>query len=260
MLLAAIVAAGALEGAVHRRVGGVEQFGDLRRLPADDVAQEQDRALARGKVLERGDEGEADGLAGFGELGGVALSREHTPVGHRQHPLGLGQRRTDRCVGGGWGRQVHRPGATVAPVQHVEAHVGGDAVQPRPERRSALEAVVAAPGAHHGLLHRILGFERGSEHAVAVRGELPPVLLEGRVQAGVRYLGHARSVPAGPDSGVLGQGHGGRTARRPGTHRCDQGDRPLHARRACHSAWSAAAASPVTGVATPLMIRAGTHE
>ena len=32
--------------------------------------------------------------------------------------------------------------------------------------------------AHHRLLHRVLGLEPGAEHAVAVRGQLPPVALE----------------------------------------------------------------------------------
>ena len=93
MLLAAIGGAGALQRAVHRRVAGVEELGDLGGVPADDVAQEQHRALARRQVLERGDEREADGLAGLGQLGGVAVGREHAAVGHGQHPLRLGQHR-----------------------------------------------------------------------------------------------------------------------------------------------------------------------
>ena len=41
------------------------------------------------------------------------------------------------------GPEIHRPGAALPPVQHVEADVRRDAVEPRAQRRAALEAVEA---------------------------------------------------------------------------------------------------------------------
>src|SRR5207244_11276309 len=86
-------------------------------------------------------------------------------------------------------------GASVPAVEQVETDVCGDAVQPGSQLGSAFEPVVATPGAHHRLLHRVLGLERRAEHAVAVRGELPSVLLEGRVDPGIGDLGHPAWVP-----------------------------------------------------------------
>ena len=65
--------AGALQRGVDRGDAGVEQLGDLGRLPAQHLAQDQHRALARRQVLERVDEGEPQRLARGGELGGVGL-------------------------------------------------------------------------------------------------------------------------------------------------------------------------------------------
>ena len=53
-----------LQGAVDRGDGRVEQLGDLGRGPAEHVAQDQDRPLAAGQVLDRGQEGELDALRG----------------------------------------------------------------------------------------------------------------------------------------------------------------------------------------------------
>ena len=135
-------------------------------------------------------------------------------------PLRLGKHRRGPGVGGRRTREVHRTGPAVATVEHVEAHVGGDAVEPRPQLRAALEAVVGAPGAHHGLLHRVLGLERRTEHPVAVGGELAAVPLQDVLDRAVAAVeprfgdvGHVRRV-------VLGRGHAMRTASGPGTHRC----------------------------------------
>ena len=89
----------------------------------------------------------------------------------RRHVQVLDHRRAGRP-------EVHRPRAPLAAAQHVEADVRRDPVEPRPQRRAPLEPVVRAPGAHHRLLHRVLGLERRREHAVAVRGQLLAVLLE----------------------------------------------------------------------------------
>ena len=62
--------------------------------------------------------------------------------------------------------------------QHVETHVRGDLVQPGAHRGAALEAVHRLPGAEQGLLHGVLGLGARAEHAVAVGGQLPSVLVE----------------------------------------------------------------------------------
>ena len=149
-------------------------------LPAQDLAQDQHRPLAGRQVLQRGDEGEPDRLAGDGQVGRVAVARPATrPSGIGCDPGGLGQRRPERRRRRLGGRpEVHRAGAALPPVQHVEAHVGRDAVQPRADRRPALEAVEAPPRPHQRLLHGVVGLERRAQHPVAVAGQADPILLE----------------------------------------------------------------------------------
>jgi hypothetical protein len=198
LISVALSAARALQRAVDRHDGRVEQLGDLARLPVQDLAQDEHRPLARGQVLERGHEGEPDGLALGGQLRGVAVLGQDARVGDRLEPRGLGARRRERSLGGARGPEVHRPRTPVATVEHVHAHVRGDPVQPRPQRRAALEAVVRTPGADHRLLHGVLGLEGGPEHAVAVAGQLAAVLLEAhlhvrRERAVARLCSHVES-------------------------------------------------------------------
>ena len=61
----------ALQRAVDGGDARLEQLRDLARLPAQHLAEDQDRALARRQVLQRGDEREPDRLARDGLLGGV---------------------------------------------------------------------------------------------------------------------------------------------------------------------------------------------
>ena len=63
-------------------------------------------------------------------------------------------------------------------LEHVEAHIGGDAVEPGTGAGAPLEAVAGPPGTHHGLLDGVVGVEPGPEHAVAVGGQLPPECLQ----------------------------------------------------------------------------------
>ena len=74
--------------------------------------------------------------------------------------------------------EVHRRGAPLAAPQHVEAHVGGDAVEPRPQGGPALEATGTPPGPDHRVLHGVFGLEEGTEHPVAVTGKFHAVLLQ----------------------------------------------------------------------------------
>ena len=90
----------------------------------------------------------------------------------------------ERAVGIARGPEVHRPGAALAPVEHVEADVRRDAVEPRAQRCASLEAIDAAPGADHRVLNRVLGLERRAEHPVAMGGQLGPVLLELELECG----------------------------------------------------------------------------
>ena len=60
-----------LQRAVDRGDRGVEQLSHLGGAPGKDLAQDQDRALPGGQVLQRGDKGKPDRVAGGGDLGGV---------------------------------------------------------------------------------------------------------------------------------------------------------------------------------------------
>ena len=159
----------------HRRL---QQVGHLAGLPAQHLPQDEHGPLAGRQVLQGGDEGEADRVARRRQLGRVGLGTERLGVGQRADPRGLGEPGRERRVGGGRRAEVHRPGPPLGAAEHVEAHVRGDAVEPRPQGRAALEAVEGPPGPHHRLLHRVLGLEAGPEHPVAVGGQLPAVGLE----------------------------------------------------------------------------------
>ena len=97
------------------------------------------------------------------------------------------------------GPEIHRPRAALAARERVEADVRRDPVQPRLERRAALEPLERPPGAQHRLLHGVLGVEGRAEHAVAVAGELAPVLLEGLGRGGLDG-GHDRHPRQGASS------------------------------------------------------------
>jgi len=127
-------------------------------------------------VLERGDEGQAHRLVRHGRLGRVGLDGG---VGRdRLDPRDLGKGVEVRGLGRTGAAEVHRARAARAAVEHVEADVRGDPVEPRAQRRAALEAVKAPPGADHRLLNGVLGLERRGEHPVAVPGQLGSVLLQ----------------------------------------------------------------------------------
>src|SRR5207248_1922474 len=74
--------------------------------------------------------------------------------------------------------EVHRPGAALLALQHVQAHVGRDSVEPGAHRRAAGELLAVAPRPYERVLHRILGVEGRGQHPVAIRGQLSAVGLE----------------------------------------------------------------------------------
>ena len=171
---------GPLERAVHRRDGRVEQLGDLVGLPAQHLAQDQHGPLARA----------AGAAARRRTPGGSTRARRPRRPGRRpparRRPSGtgstqaaLGQRRPQRrCRADRAGPRSIGRARRWRPLEHVEADVRRDPVEPRPQRGAALEPVEAAPGPHERLLHRVLGLERRAEHPVAVAGQLDPVPLE----------------------------------------------------------------------------------
>ncbi len=154
-------------------------------------------------MLDRGDECEPHRLARDRHGGGVVVLCHDEGVGHRLDPRDLGphvQVGDDRLA---CRAQVHRPGAPLPAAEHVEADVRRDAVEPRPQRRAPLEPLEAPPGADERLLDCVLRLERGREHPVAVRGQLPPVLLEltGDVVRGDAHGTHPRRMDRGPGFG-----------------------------------------------------------
>ena len=170
---------GPLQGAVHRGHAGAEQFGHLRGLPPQHLAQDQGGPLARRQVLQGGDERQADGLAFLRQLGGVGFEREDSVVGDGGDPGALRQECLERRIDRGARRaELHRPGPALAGPEHVQAHVGGDAVQPRTGARAPLETIAGLPRPHQRFLDGVLGVEPGPEHPVAISGELPPVSIE----------------------------------------------------------------------------------
>ena len=182
--------AGALERAVDRRDARVEELRDFGRLPAQDLTEDQHRALARRQMLQGRDEREPDRLARESDFRRIAVGHDEA-VRDGLDPRHLRQRvqvRLDRLPG--WA-EVHRPCTPLAAVQHVEADVRRDAIEPRPQCRTALESIEAPPGADQRLLDGVLGLEGRSQHPVAVAGQLRPVLLEPLLQRLLcRFDGH----------------------------------------------------------------------
>lgn len=169
---------GALQRAVDRGDRAAQQLSDLGRGPAEHLAQDQHRPLPGRQPLQRGDERQPHRLPGDRGLGRVAGRRQHPFVRDRPDPGRLGQPGPDRGVHARRGGQVHRPGPALAAPEQVQADVGGDPVEPGAQRGAPLEAVVAAPGPHHRLLHGVLGLEGRAQHAVAVAGQLGAVRLQ----------------------------------------------------------------------------------
>ena len=173
--------------------------GGLLRRPVEDVAQDQDRALARRQQLDRGEERQLDRLA-----------RDRRPC--RARPRAARSRRA-----GGPGRAGARAprratGASatgeppVGAPDRVEADVRGDPVEPRPEGRRAVEGLAGAPRPQEGLLDGVLGLLERAEHPVRVHVQLAPVAARrgrrrrcrrrSRSSASDRTIGTGRAVHA----------------------------------------------------------------
>jgi hypothetical protein len=85
--------AGALQGALDRRLAGLEHVGDLGGAETEHVTEHERRALAGRQMLESDDERELDRLPGLvaclGPLGAVAdVLEQHVGVGLEPDRLG----------------------------------------------------------------------------------------------------------------------------------------------------------------------------
>ena len=228
--------AGPLESAVGGRDRGVQEVRDLGRRPAQDVPQDEHRALAGWQVLQRGDEREANGLTLRGKVGRVAALGEDPGVRHGLDPRVLGKRHAQCGTGVRRGTEVHRAGAALGTAEHVETDVGRDGEQPRAQGCAALVvAVEVPPGPHQRFLYGVLGLERRAEHPVAVADQVVAVAFEPGTD--VRTL--ARPLPP---AGVRGVSRAGLLDR---VHASDD-RRPPMTRARCGGGWSFAAPGPLS--------------
>ena len=158
----------------HGRDGRVQDLRGLHRRERQHVTQHQHRPLQRGEVLERDDEPQLHRLALLVDR----VRRRGLPgdpgIGQRAEPDRLDERggQPVRRVGGR--SQVDRDQPPPAPLDLTQADVGGDGVEPGPQRAAPLEPVHTAPPAQQGLLHGVLGVVGGAEHPVAVQQQPGP--------------------------------------------------------------------------------------
>ena len=170
------------------------------RRPAEHVAQDQDRPLAAGQPLDRGQERELDALA----------AARSGPRGRRPASPALGEplvRDTGTTGSGRRGRRSSSSRQALVAIRYSQV-----SIDERPSKRSS-----AAPGAQQRLLDDVLGVLGRAEHPVAVHLERPPVrldqLAERPLVARLREREHALAVVG---RGAAGQGVacGHRTVRR----------------------------------------------
>ena len=177
----------ALERAVDRGGRRLQRLGDLGAREAEHLAEDQHRALARGQVLERGDERELDALALLvGEAGVAGRAR---PTAARRHRL------AEPVVRVGGRAVVDREHELGPPLDEPQAGVGRDRVEPRAQRAAALEPRQPAPRAEQRLLQRVLGVLDRAEHPVAVGVQLGAVRRDEPLEGGL--VAAARGVEQG---------------------------------------------------------------
>jgi hypothetical protein len=63
-------------------------------------------------------------------------------------------------------------------VEHVEACIRRDPIQPRPQRRPPLEPAKTLPRAQERLLHRVFGIVEQPQYPLAMHPELAPVAFD----------------------------------------------------------------------------------
>jgi hypothetical protein len=142
----------------------------LAGCPSEDITKNQDGALTRRQHLHRRQERELNRFSRDDHrigLIGAGSDLVEQPVRIRLQPRHFGER-------------PHRGQASRVAPDHVEADIGGDAIQPRPRRRPRRDVTGAAPCAQQRLLHGVLGFIKRRQHPVAVHVQLAPVALAQR--------------------------------------------------------------------------------
>lgn len=145
------------------------------------VAQQQDRSLTRRQKLNGGNEGKVDRLA---HLIPRIWARHvvHDPLERR---VWIGFEPGDVVCRFAVRHAVRR--RTVRLREHAacllsrreggQAHVGGNSVQPIPNRGATVEVFQAAPRAQKGFLDQVLGVVERPEHLITVKQQLPSMGL-----------------------------------------------------------------------------------
>src|SRR5699024_11883885 len=105
--------------------------GDLGALPAQGLTEDEHRTLPCGQVLQRGHECQPDRLTCGCDVGRVAVEIDHLAVGYGLDEHVLAELLAEHRIGRPCGTHLHRPGAALRAAYHVDAHVVGDAVEPR---------------------------------------------------------------------------------------------------------------------------------
>jgi hypothetical protein len=164
-----------LQQASHGGDRDIEDARDFGRAERGDLDEKQHGALPGRQDLVGGDQRQPRAVAQRDDRRWVVGPVEQ-PGGRRGlqprgrvQPRQVGMPRVDGTPESRW------QDPSVGAGQGRQAHVGGDAVQPGPQRRAPVEPRVAAPGTHEGLLDEVLRVLVGAKHPVTVREQLTPV-------------------------------------------------------------------------------------
>ena len=159
-----------LQRAVHGGEAHLEHRSRVVRGPVERVAEDQDRALARRKMLDRGEKRELDRLSRDDSVVRLGTLVDEA-IGVRLQPGEVGRRnRAGADLGSGADLVGHEPPRPA--LEDPEAGVGRDPIEPGPERRAPVVRLAAAPGAEEGVLDGVLGVLERAEHPVGVHLEL----------------------------------------------------------------------------------------
>jgi hypothetical protein len=194
----------ALKQAVHGRRRRVQRLGDLGAGEPEHVAQDQRRPLAGRQVLQRGDERQLDRfpLLVPGVRPGESVGNAEPSVGVGLDPGRLDQRRAEPGVRVRRRAVVDRQHPRRSSLDHAQADIGRDRVQPGAQRAASLELPETAPRVDQRLLHGVLGVLDRTQQPVAVPVQRPPVRLN-QLSVGTLIPG-LRGVQQKSLTGVVG--------------------------------------------------------
>ena len=122
-------------------------------------------------------------------------ARSSGSVRERLQPRDLVARLVERRARLGRRPVVDRQHPPLLALELVQARVGGDPVQPRAQRRAALEVGAPAPGAQAHLLQHVLGVVRRAEHPVAVGAQFGAEAFERILHPSILDSGACRGEP-----------------------------------------------------------------